>query len=84
MTRPRRLEVEWEDSRLLGGSWEPVRDFLHRVVSKGPTAVLRQAVSCSITGTQRHPMDVWRHAIEYILGVTASAFQSRGLNERTA
>ena len=30
MTRPRRLEVVWEDSRLLGGSWGPVRDFLRQ------------------------------------------------------
>jgi hypothetical protein len=25
-----RLEVEWTDSQLLGGSWEPVRDIVKR------------------------------------------------------
>jgi hypothetical protein len=30
MKRPWRVEVEWQDSQVIGGSWEPIIDLLAR------------------------------------------------------
>jgi hypothetical protein len=30
MKRPWRVEVEWQDSQVIGGSWEPITDLLAR------------------------------------------------------